>query len=100
MRTLLALLLLAVACATADAHEYWLSTNTWRCAPGDSVVVRSMVGTGFRGEMKPFTPKRTVRFTFEGARSIDLSAAAVNGETVWARITPVDAAGAVVCFES
>ena len=100
MRTLLALLFLAVAAATADCHEYWLSTQTWRCAPGDSVVVRSMAGTGFRGEMKPFTPKRAVRFTFEGSRSIDLTAAAVNGENVWARITPVDGSGAVVCYES
>ena len=100
MRILLALLLLAVAGATAESHEYWLSTNTWRCAPGDTVVVRLMVGTGFRGEVKPYTTKRAVRFTFEGSRSIDLSAAAVNGENVWARITPVDGSGAVICYES
>jgi len=94
---LLALLVLA---EPASAHEYWLSTNTWRCAPGDSVVVRSLVGTGFRGELKPYTPKRVVRFTFEGTRALDLTPVGVNGESVWARVTPTDALGAVVCYES
>ena len=93
------LALLAVA-APASAHEYWLSTNTWRCAPGESVVVRAMVGTGFRGELKPYTPKRVVRFTFEGTRALDLLPVGVNGESVWARVTPSDALGAVVCYES
>jgi uncharacterized GH25 family protein len=93
----LALLALAVP---ASAHEYWLSTNTWRCAPGESVVVRSFVGTGFRGELKPYTPKRVVRFTFEGTHALDLTQVGINGESVWARVTPSDALGAVVCFES
>src|SRR6185436_20210579 len=74
--------------------------NTWRCTPGDSVVVRAMVGTGFRGELKPYTPKRVVRFTFEGTRALDLLPVGVNGESVWARVTPADALGAVVCYES
>jgi len=94
------LLALLVISAPASAHEYWLSTNTWRCVPGDSVVVRAMVGTGFRGELKPYTPKRVVRFTFEGTRSLDLLPVGVNGESVWARVTPADALGAVVCYES
>jgi len=41
-----------------------------------------------------------VRFTFEDARPVDLAPVGVNGETVWARITPVDTLGAVVCYES
>jgi uncharacterized GH25 family protein len=94
---LLALLVLA---APVSAHEYWLTTNTWRCAAGDSVVVRAMVGTGFRGELKPYTPKRVVRFTFEGTRALDLTSVGVNGEPVWARVTPSDALGGVVCYES
>jgi hypothetical protein len=41
-----------------------------------------------------------VRFSFEGTRALDLTPVGVNGETVWARVTPIDALGAVVCFES
>ena len=100
MRTLFTVLLLAAAAAAAEGHEYWLSTNTWRSTPGDSVVVRAMVGEGFRGELKPYASERAVRFTFEGTRTLDLAAAAVDGETEWARVTPVDGSGAVVCYES
>ena len=91
--------LLALA-TPAFGHEYWLSTNTWRCAPGDTVAVRAMVGTGFRGELKPYTAKRTVRFTFEGTRALDLVPLGANGETEWAHIAPSDGLGAVVCYES
>ena len=100
MRTLLTGLLIAAAAAVAEGHEYWLSTNTWRSAPGDTIVVRAMVGTGFLGELKPYTAERAVRFTFEGSRTLDLAAAAVDGEMVWANITPDDDLGAVVCYES
>ena len=99
-RWLLVVLFLVGPTSNASGHEYWLSTSTWRCAPGETVVVRSFAGTGFRGELKPYTPKRVVRFTLEGARPVDLTTAAVNGDMAWARITPADAAGAVVCYES
>jgi hypothetical protein len=85
---------------TAGAHEYWLSPSTYRCAAGDTVAIRVEVGTGFRGELKPYAPRRAERFTFEAARSIDLLPIGVNGEMVWARIAPVDAQGAVVAYES
>jgi uncharacterized GH25 family protein len=86
--------------APVSAHEYWIATNASRCVPGDTLVVRSFVGTGFRGELKPYAPKRVVRFTFEGTRALDLSPVGVNGETVWARVTPTDALGAMICYES
>jgi uncharacterized GH25 family protein len=102
--SIVALVLLAESASlspgTASAHEYWLAPSTWRCAPGDTITARVFVGTGFRGEAKPYAPKRAVRFTFEGARSIDLMPVGINGETVWARINPVDAKGAVICYAS
>ena len=44
---------------------YWLSPSTYRCAPGDTATIRAIAGTGFRGELKPYAPRHTVRFTFE-----------------------------------
>lgn len=84
----------------AAAHEYWISPSTWRSTPGETIAVRAFVGTGYRGEIKPWAPKRAVRFTFEGARSINLLPVGINGETVWARINPSDSRGAVVCYAS
>ncbi len=100
MKRWIVLLAVVLWVQPASAHEYWISPSTWRCAPGDTIAVRVFVGTGFRGELKPWAPKRAVRFTFESARSIDLLPVGINGETVWARINPVDSKGAVVCYES
>jgi uncharacterized GH25 family protein len=82
------------------AHEYWLAPSNYRPGPGDTVAVRVFVGTGFRGESKPYTPRRTVRFTYEAGRAVDLTAVGVNGETVWARIVPTDRGGALLAYES
>ncbi|MEP7028398.1 MAG: DUF4198 domain-containing protein [Candidatus Eisenbacteria bacterium] len=100
LRLLLVCTALAAPAMPASAHEYWLSPSTYRCAPGDTAAIRVLVGTGFRGEPKPYTPRRAVRFTFEAARSIDLLPVGVNGEMVWARIRSIDALGAVVAYES
>src|SRR5689334_13331861 len=54
----------------ATAHEYWLAPSSGRAAAGDTVVVRAVAGTGFRGEFKPFNHQRTLRLSYEAATSV------------------------------
>src|SRR5882762_8024543 len=68
----------------ARAHEYWLAPAHYRAAAGELNSVSAFVGTGFRGEPKPYATTRSVRFVLEASRSADLSAGAVNGDLTWA----------------
>jgi len=98
----LALLFLLVLFAPvpAEAHEYWLTPSTYRAAPGEAVTLGAFVGTGFRGEPKPYATTRSVRFNLNGARTLDLSPAAGNGELTWAGFEMPDASGALVSYQS
>jgi uncharacterized GH25 family protein len=90
----------ALPCRPAAAHEYWLASSRFQGARGDTVSVGAFVGTGFQGEVKPWTPRRCRRFELRGVRAMDLSRAGVNGEAVWAKLLLPDAGGAVIVYES
>lgn len=96
----IALLALLVTAAPVSAHEYWLTPSRFRAAPGDAVTLGVFVGTGFRGEPKPFAATRSVRFELHGARRADLARAAVNGELTWAAFEMPDRDGAMVAYQS
>ncbi len=85
---------------SAFAHEYWLAPSTYEPTMSDTVVVRAFVGTGFRGERRPFAAPRTVRFRLGGTKDVDLAQLALNGAIEWARVRPADTRGAVVSYES
>ena len=72
-RRLAALLLVAGAfvSANARAHEFWLSPSRYRAMAGDTIEVSAHIGTGFRGDLKPYAASRVVRFSLRHARSID-----------------------------
>jgi hypothetical protein len=96
----LTILLLVAAADPAAAHEFWLSPSTYRPAPGDVVAVSMIVGTGFRGEVKPYATPRTVRFLLRGARENDLSALPTNGDPVSARFKVASGDGQLLAYES
>jgi uncharacterized GH25 family protein len=98
--TVLALLLLVAAARPAGAHEFWLSPSTYRPAAGDLVSVSMVVGTGFRGEVKPYATPRTVRFVLRGMRESDLSALPTNGDPVSARFKVASGDGQLLAYES
>lgn len=96
----LALAAALVLAAPALAHEFWLSPSSYRAHAGDTVSVSAYVGTGFRGEIKPYAPTRALRFTVRGSKEADLRRGAVNGDLVMARFVAVDGGGALVAYES
>jgi hypothetical protein len=99
--TVAALAVLELAAAgAAQAHEFWLVPSTYRPTPHDTVQVHAFVGSGFRGETKPFATPRAIRFTLLGAKSIDLRRATANGELCWARYIPPDDGGQLLAYES
>ena len=94
-------LLAGVASAVpASAHEYWLAPSAYRAHAGDTVRVAAWVGTGFRGELKPYAPTRAVSLVARQAVSEDLRPTSVNGDDVFGRFVLRDAGGAVVAYES
>lgn len=95
----LLLSLLAVA-PPADAHEFWLSPSRYRLSAGDTLTVGAEVGTGFRGEAKPYAATRVHALVTIGARRIDLSRLGRNGDLVFARWIAPDAGGELVGYES
>ena len=95
-----ALALLALAATPALAHQYWLAPTAYAPAPHKPVEIAAFAGTGFRGEAKPWSPGRCVRFVALTSRSLDLSRAAAPGDTVWSRFAPADDGGALLAFES
>ena len=88
------------AAPDAGAHEYWLSPSRYRAATGDTLAVSAWVGTGFRGELRPYSPVRTVRLILRTRREIDVRAGALNGDPTFARLVAPDDGGALVAFES
>jgi len=96
---------LALVCFTAfagpvSAHQYWLGPSRYDPAPRVAVEVGAFAGTGFRGEPKPWSPARSVRFVARTTKVIDLSPGASPGSLTWARFAPADAGGAMLAFES
>jgi hypothetical protein len=84
----------------ALAHEYWLAPNRYRVSAGDTLSLGAWVGTGFRGEARPYAPSRAVRFVLSDTRTLDLSRAGRNGELIWARVVASDGGGALVGYAS
>jgi Domain of unknown function (DUF4198) len=84
----------------AEAHEFWLSPSRYEAAAGDTLMLSVLVGTGFRGEPRPWAGPRAVRFTWRDARVLDLRDSALNGDLAWARVPVRDGGGALCAFES
>ena len=99
-RLLLALFIAACEAVPALAHQYWLAPSRYDVRPQQPVEIGAFAGTGFRGEPKPWSPARCVRFVARTSRVIDLSRAASPGETLWARFAPADSGGALLAYES
>ena len=97
--TLLAVLAGLVA-TPAGAHEYWLTPSRYHAARGETVTLSAFVGTGFRGEPRPYAATRSVRFGLTATRTADLSHAAVNGEMTWAGFEMPDGQGALISYQS
>jgi len=93
-------MLLAAFASPARAHEFWLSPSSYRPAAGDEVSISMLVGTGFRGEVKPYAVPRSVRFVLRGRRESDLRGLAANGDPVSARFHAGDGDGQLVAYES
>jgi hypothetical protein len=89
-----------LAAAPAEAHEFWLAPTAFRAAVGDTVALSVFVGTGFRGELKPWAAPRARRFTLHGPRVIDLRPVTMNGDVTWARFVAPDAGGALIAYAS
>ena len=91
---------------SASAHEFWIAPSRYEAgAPtergsGGAIELSVVAGTGFRGERKPWSPDRSVRFVLRAARTLDLTRATTPGDMVWTRFQPSDAGGAMVGFES
>ncbi len=94
------LVLATLSAAPARAHEYWLAPSTYHATPGEKVQVTAYVGTGFRGELKPFAATRAIRFIARGATLQDLRKTSVNGDDVFGRWTATDDGGATIAYES
>jgi uncharacterized GH25 family protein len=93
-------ILLLLVPASAEAHEFWLSPSSYATTAGVAVTISARVGTGFRGEAKPYAAPRLVRFTMSAARVVDLSPAAQTGDDVWARVVLADGGGALIAYQS
>ena len=92
--------LLALVPGPARAHEYWLAPSRYAVPAHEAVEVGAVAGTGFRGERKPYSSARCLRFEARAGRRLDLSRVARDGTRVWARFAPSDSGGAVLAFES
>lgn len=90
----------AAVAPAVSAHEFWLAPSTYRAAPGDTVSIQAFVGTGFRGEVRPYSGARTERFTMRGAQRLDLSPGVTSGEMRWALFIPPDGGGQLLSYQS
>ena len=82
------------------AHEYWLAPSAYRAVAGDTLTVRAYVGTGFRGELKPYATTRARVLDLRTDRVTDLRTIALNGADDYARFVAPDAGGASISYES
>ncbi len=90
-------------CSPATAHEYWLAPSVSRAAEGAAWSVGGFVGTGFRGEARPYAAARAVRFELRGwgPKSVtDLKAHAREGDSTWATGTMQRNGGALISYQS
>ena len=88
------------AAVPALGHEFWLAPSRYRATLGDSVRIAAFVGTGFRGEARPFAAPRVERFVSIGPRPADLAPTAENGALVWSRFRMPDDLGLLVAYAS
>ena len=88
------------AAGPAAAHEFWLAPSSYRAGPRDTLAVGAFVGTGFRGEARPYAAPRAKRFTVEAGRRDDLRPGVTSGERTWALLLPRDGAGQLIAYES
>jgi hypothetical protein len=99
-----ALVALCGSAPLANAHEYWLVPSRYRAGAEDTVAIEARVGTGFRGEPRPFADRRADRraaaLRLRGPREVDLLPAAADGAPLFARFRPADGRGVVVAYES
>lgn len=98
-RAVVPLLLLACA-APARAHEFWLTPSRYVAGAGDTLDVRAFVGTGFRGEARPYAPTRVLRFEARTSMTLDLAPLGTNGDLRFARFVMPDDGGALVVYRS
>src|SRR3954466_5127649 len=91
-----ALTFLALFAVPVSAHQYWLAPTHYDPSPGVAVEVGAFAGTGFRGEPKPWSPARVLRFVARTSKLIDISRGASPGSTTWARFAPADGGGAML----
>ena len=96
----MAMTLIALMPPTAGAHEFWISPSRYRASRGETVTVGGRVGTGFRGEQRPFAAERVVRFVLIGRQPVDLGPAAMTGNVNWASFRLPDDLGAMVAYQS
>ena len=96
----LGLALLAASSGAAVAHQFWLDVSDHAPRRGDSVEVRALSGTGFRGETRPWTAGRCVEFSWQTYRRFALAPFASEGETRWARQAFMDTTGGWVQYQS
>lgn len=94
------LLAAALASSPATAHEYWLAPSRYAAGAGDTVTIRALVGTGFRGEARPYAMSRVRRFELHGPRTVDLRPGAMNGDLDFARFVVADGGGQRIGYET
>lgn len=91
---------LVVAAAPCRAHEFWLAPTSYRASAGDSLAVGAFVGSGFRGEARPYAARRVERFVARDAAPVDLARGAAHGAPTWARWAAGDGEGVLVAYAS
>ena len=89
-----------VTASAGSAHEYWLRPSTYRATRGELIRVMAWNGVGFSGERKLYAASRTESFRLFAGRDLDLTRAATDADTVFARFVAPDDSGAVVSFVS
>ncbi len=62
--TLLIATCMACIAISAKSHEFWIDSEDYRIAPGDSVVARLRVGTEFEGSEQAYIPRNFKRFDY------------------------------------
>ena len=97
---LLAVTTVAVFPGSAEAHQSWLAPSTYRAQAGDTVIITCFVGTGFRGELKPYATTRTLKLSLQGKKLIDLRPGAMNGDLTMSRFVTADDGGGLVSYQS
>jgi len=90
----------------ATAHEYEVAPSVSRGAAGTPWSVAAYVGTGFHGEVRPYTTARAVRFELRGwgppgkGSVTDLRTQAREGDSTWVTGTMQGEGGALISYQS